>query len=908
MKRPTVYLDVIHSCDFSKVGIIHEITPLLPCALEKMCRIIKSKTRDVSDKVRVADFLQRVLIDYCSQSMHPLHLMILFKTIMDIEFCSEIIREEKESKRKRHDILENQLVQLGNLQDISPFSWMLEFQNKAAELVDPAENGRATKKKKKQPHVSDEHSRQTSVLHSIIYDERITRLQHARVQFWTMECGMHADGMLNLFQDSPESTICVMQNQFLFGQIDTIVSKMETFISSLELYASESITNAQAVFNSLSGPSSSIFWERIRTRLNEHMDLVVALYRIIKVFQNLSIAGKDALFERIRYNRVEDRARDLEDLMHSNVGVIVAQAMCQSSSDIYLIEMHELELLMRSSLCSKGHKSSIGQVNIADPICEIVMLNVACMEYEKGLRLLRFVEGLISDATQKQTPIEMYSHCIKAYSSLYTKLQGRSNDLPRVPKTLVDTMFSNVSHSSIPGCLAALVKFIEIEYVVSPLVSTLEKAKGEKSKYSRRLLLASLAPILDGCLSEDMPSNLSDILRKAFLKPLLQYYTSKRIECVTEPEDVEIFEQMPRYTLTILPLLINKDSIESAIEATSLVLKSIKSEKLDTISNEYHNPTALQKVHLLQQISRCITRLMCEENHRTEHSSVYICNLSVSAMNIFSSTLGKRKHRTRFFEAIMDLLDILGDAVAEFNQEDRGREAFIHLLHAWASTFVPCILKTCRINLASSRCLRRFTASLIPEDADGKIVQASSKHCTSVYETVCSLFLGLITADEVLDTIKGNEFFIGAQSEYQKNKLPLDSIVACVGSGTMTWNGLSKEQDTKSMQKTEICELLESLVDIVTHFESLVSSEAIRLLHPRSNLNLYSSYLRHQGSNILHWKPISQPLTPNQGIFINNTIHPAFSEDWKCTWTSRSTQTISTVDKIGIYSHSTSTR
>ena len=829
MKKPIVYLDCIHSCDFSTVEkgnrISGSMTPLLACALEKMCRIMKSKTRDVSDKIQVTEFMQRVLVDYCSQSMQPLHVIILFKSIMDIEFAS-LVEEENLSKRKRQErhMLESRILEMCNVQELLPFRWMLDFQDKALEgmyLEKPQ------KKKTKQQHEGLTHTSaiQDSLLWYLLYDEHIVRLQKGYVQFWTSSSTPQADGMLTVLEENPECAIWAMQCQFLFGKIENIISRIEVFISSLRQYTSRSRENAQSAFDALSGPS--VFWKGINERLHAHEELAIALYQIIKLFENTSITGQDDLFTRIHEKPLEDRASDLQEHMHLNTGIILAQVMCQSSSDIYAMHPEELNMLIQSSISSKWHRTVIGEVNVGDIIGNLVLLNVKHITTDEQLKLLDFIAPLLADAIKRHCELESYIHVVKVYCRVHAMLQGQSTGASTVMKSLVGILFSNVSYSGVPCHLVALIHSMDAKYISDLLINTLTKAKSEKSKYMRRLMLASLAPVLDTCLSKMLEEpDLIDGIRDAFLGPLLQFYTSKRIDCVTKSEDIEIFKEMHRHSIAILPSLVSIASLESVVEITKPLLQ-MKPHKDGEISTQYHNPCMHQKIWLLTEISRCTRRIM-QENPGNERCCTFVCNLSIFAMKFFSSSIIKGRQDENLFDAVVNLLDVLGDAVAEFNQDNRGTEPFLQMFQVWASHFIPCTLEIHNSNLKSTRCLRRFTASLVPEDVESKMLNSSVSHCSSVFEVVCPLFLNIVTADATLEALRVANAFGDLQNGYLTNSLPLDSIVACVGKGAMLWNGLSAEKDTKALKKTEICEILETFLDIIAQFESIVSDELIK--------------------------------------------------------------------------------
>lgn len=825
IKRPNIYLDLIHSCDFGQIGMgnVHpiSISPLLACAIEKMCRIVKSKSRDISDKIKIAGFMKEMLVEYCSQSTHPLHVLVLFRHVVSLEFPA-IAGNAQFSEGERYEELPARQF-FETLENSSAFTWIVDFQEKGSQLVGTRPDIPAKKKQKMQQHdgtISMKPSEKDSILWYLFYDEKIVRLQNKQLKFWTSAKHVETHELLGLLEEDLTRAVLTMQCQFLHGRSEIVSHKIITFLSALEELASKSNHHAQMAFETLSGSNSTFFWERIRERLEIHLDLTIGLYKVIKVFENKPVTGWDCLCKQIQGGSFRLWADDLRETIQENMTIIVAQVMCQSSLKL---EIKDLKILLEICIASTG-QSTTGEVSVQDIICNLVSLNLANLGFEDQLKIFDFLDGMISNTFVGKYPIEGYMRYVQVYCSLLHTSQ--STALQSVPRSLIDTLFSNISSPGVPDCLAALCRLEELDSMISYLIKALNNAKTEESKYSRRKLLASILPVLDACLSQNPSERALDSICNAFVEPLMQYFTSKRIKFDTNPEDVDVFKALPRYSLSILQRLMSSASVESIMEYTEPLLHMKPGIEYGS-SNEYHNPDLLNKLCLVKDIARHVAATK-GDNHGKEHYSIFLCKISTFAMNFFSSIIGSTHQRSDILTTLMRILDILGDSIANFYQEDRGNEHYFQMVQVWATRFAPCILKTCNGEVELSRCLRRFTASLVPEDEDENILHTgNSTQALDLYRSSCSLFLGIVTADSILEALKTNTSFGSYKKEYIKSTLPLQSIVGCVHSGAMMWNGLKKTDNPKALQKIEICELLESLLDIIDHFECIVSQHRI---------------------------------------------------------------------------------
>lgn len=820
MKKPTTYLDLIHSCDFSYLDIKDfgpvKITPLLSCALEKMCRVMKSKSRSSGDKIQVTAFMQNILVDYCSNSMQPFHVFLVFKHIIDIEFPADN-HEKNISKRRRADgrLSCSQVLEYCNSEDYEAFRWIFDLHENVSELTVLQANKRKYKDNDQSIKMS-----QHSNLWTVLYNKDNILIQNEHVQFWTSEACTDIGNLVELLETDPISSITSMQFQMLFGDTRMTLPKMNTFISAFELFVSKSLKNAQLGFDVFSGSDSSFFWRHIRQRLDKNLDLSIQIYQIIKTFQNKDILGEDKLFEQVHGNS-SGLAQDLIALMEKNEGIILAQVIIQSSSKIYSLQVDDLKHLMSLSSFD-AHGISEFEGHMTDIICKLVALNLDRYCHENRLEIFHFIEKNISDQFSEELFDKRCLFFVKVYCRLHSMLKDQLSEDHSPPRLLIDRLFSHFWLPEVPDYLVELFSLKISENMINLLIGSLEVAKAQKSKYKRRVMLASIAPVLDKCLSHQLEPNLLNRLRDTFMEPLFQYYTSKRIDCQTDPRDRKVFDRLHQHVGSILPSFINLATVQYVMISVQTLLKLKPEDDLKS-ANQPHNPSVGHKLDLLETIVGCITKeMVC---HTELGCSAFICQLSTFAMNYFHSMVDMEKTLPSS-SSLINLIHKLGDAVAIFNENDRASEHFFKMLQVWAEKFVPCILKTSRRSLEGSKSIRRFTASIIPEDTESKMLNLDDEHITEIFGKVSSLFLEIFTADIILEILKDNGLPHITSNEYFRTKLPLESIVACVRGGTMTWNSLRETQENNTNHKIELCEILESILDIITLLEGLLPSDA----------------------------------------------------------------------------------
>ena len=169
----------------------------------------------------------------------------------------------------------------------------------------------------------------------------------------------------------------------------------------------------------------------------------------------------------------------------------------------------------------------------------------------------------------------------------------------------------------------------------------------------------------------------------------------------------------------------------------------------------------------------------------------------------------------------MDLIDSLGDIISDFGEAARGLEEFERMVDAWSTTFVPFAMGGSSHSIELTRCLRRFSASLIPDDDGAPFIVGQERRTAAIYSDVCSLFLELITKDFVQDTLRCDEP-PRVPAAYLSCRMPLESLVTCAARGTMTRNSFAyrrSEATSKSRHKIEMCELLETVLEIIALLE-----------------------------------------------------------------------------------------
>ena len=393
------------------------------------------------------------------------------------------------------------------------------------------------------------------------------------------------------------------------------------------------------------------------------------------------------------------------------------------------------------------------------------------------------------------------------------------------------------------------------------LLEALERAKSAPSKYERRLLLAMIAPSLEDLLGVTAPrygeqvageGDLGDYaiisrnteprddrddsssvlahVREAFVRPIIQYFASKDVKVPSTPgmSDAGHFAALRNLSSSTIASVLTS-ATEDAILDLAAPLLHIKEHSRQSGGEAYCNASAADKLRVLGSVMASLAKRSTSEQP-SDALAQFTCEAATVGI-CFVCSDGLARQRA------MELMESLGDVVSDFGESARRLDAFRRMLRAWSYSFVPRVMGDAGQCVELTRCLRRFSAALIPEDSDGEVafVGGPTKEAQSVYADVCSLFLELITKDFVQRTLRSDAPLV-IPPAYLANRLPIKSIIACTNSEGMTHNTFVYRDEERKLvgpkhdaarHKTEMCEFLETMLDIIGSLERSTADEMV---------------------------------------------------------------------------------
>ena len=393
------------------------------------------------------------------------------------------------------------------------------------------------------------------------------------------------------------------------------------------------------------------------------------------------------------------------------------------------------------------------------------------------------------------------------------------------------------------------------------LLEGLAQAKNAPSKYQRRLQLAMMAPSLEALFvgsrfqraevdvddAEDDAVDLADLaaatssgpaapslqaVREAFVAPVVQFFASKdtHVPDTAGVGDATHFARLCGLSSDTVACVLG-GATESAVLELAAPLLRLKENPKPSIPSRagdrcYCNASVADKLRVLGAVvawaSQPATSPASPGQGRERPSdalAAFACEAVIVAIS-FMRTEGPSR------EQAMALIESAGDVVSEFGKSARGLEAFGRMLTAWSNVFVPGVMGRAGQRVETTRCLRRFSAALVP---DAGVAFAAGTLAGPIFADVCSLFLELITKDFVQQTLRSDDPPV-APPAYSANRMPRQSIVSCANRGTMTRNTFTYGVESRSaagMHKTEMCELLETMLDIIGALEQDLADETV---------------------------------------------------------------------------------
>ena len=232
IKRPPLYINmIIEACEsFESPGKIPKVTPIYSCALQKMCRVLKSK-RAKEDKLDIMRFLLGLSTECIAQSCQPILYLLLFRHIMTTEFLQE--KSGDDSKRKRgEDTLASSMVSMCPEMTAEEFIDILTIHDLKDPLWPQKQMGGSCSKQDNKKRRKSDGSKKSSALKDKseyvptgYFGENLSSCWGSDslttcgklVQFW-ISGQDPKEGLVVLLSTDISSTISVLQHMIIYGR------------------------------------------------------------------------------------------------------------------------------------------------------------------------------------------------------------------------------------------------------------------------------------------------------------------------------------------------------------------------------------------------------------------------------------------------------------------------------------------------------------------------------------------------------------------------------------------------------------------------------------------------------------------------------------------------------------------
>ncbi|KAI8101441.1 hypothetical protein M9435_001547 [Picochlorum sp. BPE23] len=851
IRRPTHYFEILSkACD--EPGILtdidldaSEVTPLFACAVQRACRILKSK-RDAGDKSLVLSFLKHVILSSLLISVNPYSYIAVLMHVLGEEITQEMSNGNKKRKHATaEEYLPESMLQLCKELEHDSYEWILniikDFQVLSIE--------RDRKKSKSGFHKScqaDEggwasYDPPLSRTLSYISPTHVRGFLNSRFYSIYSQDDSSDQSVESLVSADVYQFMTCFQHFLLFGAPEEVASTTIDVVDTLKSYVSKSEDNASKAVEAFFGTSTRSFWECLGSRLDRaDISVTHSVGQIIQCFASLESDSKNKMYASVlscyENSRLEDISRTR---MWENRDVVLCLLIEQCRSSINLLRLDIIaswiidiiEQMFRSP-------KSVFFYAMFDAISRVFLKKIQISE-RISMQIISDVALALSAQLEKHGKHDISNRHVSIlvmFGSLNVLMDSQEtsgqavSELAGLTTFLMDGLFMHLDDSRCVTTLVALAKFVDPRLLLRNLTEHLEKAKDEKTKYKRRLGLARLVPILDKCLSinssvlsqEDL-----DEVRNAYLHVLMQYVFSRKevdVETVSDEERVAFTRLETFLTPTIKKLLhLGQWDVQVSKQITEFI--EMNPKKVFGANESLGNPKLRSKIEVLQIFVLALGRASKSSLGDIDLPE-FTCQASIWAMRAITFCM---KNNFQVLEPLLQLLNCLGDLLAGFNNDERLTRYFKPLIHTLTKECLPKLITVFPQEIDIWRELRRFTAALVPQEDDSESLSNGTFPLENdMYRDLASAFLYMISHNNLLKclqdaTSRGSDI----SQEYLWNHLPLGTLTGCVSLSISDarGNGQVRLPSTTDTVKNEICEIIESVLDLLSHFESQISPE-----------------------------------------------------------------------------------
>lgn len=852
IRRPTHYFEILSkACD--EPGILtdidldaSEVTPLFACAVQRACRILKSK-RDARDKNRVFLFLKDVILSSLLISVKPYSYIAVLMHVLGEEIPQEMSNGNKKRKHTTSACLTESMPQLCKELEQGSYEWILniikEFQ------ISNIERDRKKKKSKSGFHKSSQadesgwasYEPPLSQTLSCISPTHLRGFRNSRFYSIFIRDDSSDQSLESLvFADVYQFMTC-FQHFLLFGTPQEVASTTIDVVDSLTIYVSKSKENASKALDAFFGENTRTFWECLGSRLDRaDISVTHSVGQILQCFapsesdsKNEMYASSISLYE----NRLEDISRTR---MLENRGIVLCLLIEQCPTYLNLLRLDSIASWI-IDLIGQMFRSpdSVFFHAISEAISRLFLKKIQISE-RISMQIISDVARALSaqleefgkyDITNTHVPILlMFGSLNVLMDSQETFGQPVSSELAGLATSLVDGLFMHLDDSRCVTTLVALTKLVDPRLLSRNLIEHLEKAKDERTKYKRRLGLARLIPILEKWLSVNSSllsqEDLNEV-RNAYLQVLMQYvFSRKELEVEAGPGEERLaFKRLETHLALAIKKLLQLGQWHVHVSKQITEFIEMNPKKVLVAKESFGNPKLRNKIEVLKTFVLTLDRAS-KSSLGDITLPEFTCKASIWTMRAIVFSI---KNNFQVLVPLLQLLNSLGDLLAGFNKDERLAEYFKPLTHTLAKECLPTLLTEFPQEIDVWRELRRFTAALVPQEDDCESLSNGTFHMENdMYRDLASAFLYMISHDNILKCLQdATTCGFEIPQEYLSNHLPLSTLTGCVSLSfsDARGNGHVRLPSTIDAVKNEICEIIESILDLLTHLELHVSSE-----------------------------------------------------------------------------------
>lgn len=466
-----------------------------------------------------------------------------------------------------------------------------------------------------------------------------------------------------------------------------------------------------------------------------------------------------------------------------------------------------------NSIFSLKHEKLLNLETVFVSVCELAMIldwGEKSLVQRQGLRekTLSLADSVFSEDSNycKAPYVDVLSRLV---IEVYTKSGHPSRSFG--PKTLIKRILRHLfrARNELSSLLLRKVAIHDLgtKYIVRGIHEAMQQAEGMQDKWSKREILAFNLPIVEGLL-QLKSTNKSDIA-KVFLKPLLNCLTSRPS---SKSEAESYIELLNSYGTDVLNQLTEeKLSIDIEIlDEVHPVLTTKAASEERYLHLEKVVPSMTQKAIALE-------RMLSLSKIGGKAQSNFLCK---SCLYLAKAIIRLHQLETSPEEGV--LLGILGgtlsDQLAQLAFEDRQNPEFISLFKFISRDFLFSVLKSRAKEKESWFTSRRIIASLIPEPLENECnFSDEMEPLVSMHTWLASIFTKFVTNARVLDIIKNREACpLPISSGGHFIDLPINSVLSGseVHGNAYECDGRQNEPNP-SLIKKEICEIVETLIDMI---------------------------------------------------------------------------------------------